>query len=461
MITPMRAYEVVSRTAGPYWSPVEAISPAAMRELQTARLREQVAYVWAHNAWYRRKWEAAGVSPDDIQTLDDVRKLPYLTKDDMRQSQAENPPYGLMCCDGIDARDIVRIAMTSGTTGDPVLIPFTASDYYGNWLEGIVRCLWANGVRPGEVAHPAYGFTPFIGLAGAYDAMEHLIGALVIPGGAWDTKTRLAMIPKLRITMLLGTPTYLLYLGRSAQEAGIDPRSMGIKKVFCTGEPGPMSVPSTRTRLQELWGCPAVDYSGTQETEYFAWECPHGTAHLNDDLVLFEVLDPDTQQPVAPGQPGQLVVTDLVQKTHPLLRFPTGDLVGGIEPSQCACGRTLSSFKGFMGRTGDVVKVRGVTVSVAGVENIIRSFATASDQYEIVATTSDRTGMDEVMIQVEPAAGIDPSGRAQLKADIEDAMKTRMFISMHVDVVDPGTLPIYELKARRFRDLRQPIAQRV
>lgn len=434
-----------------YWSAAEIMPPKEMKNLQLKRLIEQVNYCWERSPFYREIWEKNDFHPSQIKTLEDIRRIPFTTKDAIRQDQEKYPPYGKWLVPG--QKPINRIAMTSGTTGEPVLIPFTAEDYFSCWCEGVVRALWAAGVRKEDVVHAAFGFTPFIGLAGAYDSCEHLIGALVIPGGSWDSKIRLNMIKKLGITVLMGTVTYILRLGRMALEEGIDPRKLGVRVIFTTGEPGPMSVPNTAIRLKELWGSDIYEFSGTQETEYFTWLCEEGAGHLNEDLVYFEVLDPDTKEPVEPGQPGEMVVTDLVQKTHPLLRFPTGDIVEGIVPSSCACGRTLSIFKGFRGRIGDIIKVRGVSVSVSGIENVIRKIEECSDNYEYIASR-DQGGMDKIKVRVEPRHDLDKELWTDLRQKLSEALRMSFMINMEVEVVPPGTLPVYEHKSKRFFDKR-------
>lgn len=437
-----------------YWSAAELLPYHQLKELQLRRLQEQLSYLWEKSPFYREKWAQSGFKPEDLTTLDDVRNIPFVTKEEIRQSQEDDPPYGIMRVAG--QGPITRIAMTSGTTGEPVLIPFTEDSYFGVWCEGVVRSLWAGGVRKSDVVHAAFGFTPFVGLAGAYDSAEHLIGSLVVPGGAWDSKLRIRMIPKLGITVLMGTPTYLLHLARVAEEVGVDPRTLGVKKIFTTGEPGLMSVPSTGARLHEAWGAEVFEFSGTQETNYIAWLCEEKTPHLNDDLLYYEVLNPETNKPVEPGQPGKLVLTDLVQKTHPLIRYETGDIVGGIEENApCKCGRTLSTFKGFKGRVGDIIKVRGVSVSTAGIENVIRGIGECSDNYEYVAV-KDANGMDKVRVRIEPKNG---NGNGHLSNDdlakkAAEALRLAFLIHIDVEVLPPGTLPDYDFKAKRFRDLR-------
>lgn len=435
-----------------YWSVAELLPYAQLKKLQLDRLKEQISYLWAKSPFYREKWAKSGFRPEMLVTLADLKHIPLVTKEEIRQSQEDNPPYGIMRVD--NRGPITRIAMTSGTTGKPILIPFTEEDYFGVWCEGVVRSLWAAGVRKEDIVHVAFGFTPFVGLFGAYDACEHLIGCQVIPGGAWSSLLRLEMIKKLGVTVLLGTPTYLLHLARVAEENGLDPRTLGIKTILTTGEPGMMSVPSTGLRLKEAWGSNIFENCGTQETNYIAWICEHGTAHLNDDLLYFEVLDPETDEPVAPGRPGKLVVTDLVQKTHPLIRFGTGDIVNGIEEDAlCACGRTLSKFKGFKGRIGDIIKIRGVSVSVAGIENIIRGIEECSDNYEYVAST-DKTGMDKIKVRVEPNGKLENHLWEDLRKKVAEALHLAFMINIAVEIVPPGTLPVFELKAKRFRDLR-------
>jgi len=438
---------------GVYWNEAERLPRDRLHALQEERFRATIRYAWDHNRWYRAAWSDVGVTPEQIRGLADIGKLPFTTKDLIRRSQQEAPPYGLMLADRLTQADVVRVAMTSGTTGKPVLLPFTQADY-ALWMEGVARGLWAGGVRRDDVVHAAFGFTPFIGLFGAHDVAERWIGATVIPGGAWDSAIRINMIPFLGITVLMGTPTYLLRLGRLAVEQGHDLSTWPVKKLFVTGEVGPASSPATGKRLGELWHAEVHEFCGTQETNYFAWDCPHGHFHWNEDLIFAEVLDPETRQPVPEGQPGELVVTDLLQRTHPLIRFPTGDLVAGFETVECGCGRTFRHFKGFIGRIDDVAKIRGVSVAQAGLEHAIRSHPGASDDYDI-EFWSDADGLDQVRIRVEPRSPVDAAAGAALAKGIEQIIHRTLFVSMHVEIVPQGALPRFDLKAKRIRDNRR------
>ncbi|HCF71408.1 MAG TPA: hypothetical protein DER33_07490 [Syntrophomonas sp.] len=435
-----------------YWSPAEIMPHGEMKKLQLRRLQEQINYLWEKSSFYREKWEKSGFSPDKLKSLDDIRHIPFLVKEEIRISQEQDPPYGMMKIPG--RGPFIRIGMTSGTTGEPVLIPFTEEDYFGVYCEGAVRSVWAAGIRKGDIVHVAFGFTPFLGLAASYDSCEHLVGALVIPGGTWSSLMRLRMIKKLRVNVLMGTPTYILHLAKVAEENGIDPRSLGVKAICTGGEPGAMSIPNTGLRLEKAWGSKIFDFCGTQETNYMAWMCDEGVGHINEDLLYCEVLDPETNEPVAPGESGKLVITDLVGKTHPCIRFETGDIVNGIESeSLCKCGRTLSIFKGFRGRTGDIIKVRGVCVSVAGIENVIRGIKECSNNYEYLAVKNG-TGMDQIKVRIEPQSDIASERWDDIRKKVAESLQLAFMVNMDVEVVPPGTLPVYELKAKRFRDLR-------
>lgn len=448
----MRGLRQTTEVDYKYWSLAETMPPSEIKRLQYNRLLEQVNYLWAKSSFYHEKWQESGFYPERLKTLEDIRYIPRLTKEEIRESQEKNPPYGMMCVPG--RGPIIRIGMTSGTTGKPVLIPFTEEDYFGTFCEGHVRSAWAAGVRKEDRVHVAYGFTPFMGLASSYDSCEHLIGSLVVPGGTWDSSLRLTMIEKLEITVLMGTPTYLLHLASVAEEHGVDPRKLGVRVICTAGEPGAMSAPNTGLRLEKAWGSKIYDYCGTQETNCIAWLCEEGTGHLNEDLLYFEVLDPETNEPVEPGAPGKLVITDLVQKTHPCIRFETGDMVRGIETdTACPCGRTLSKFKGFKGRVGDIIKVRGVCVSVAGIENVIRGIEDCSDNYEYHAFKGSN-GMDRIKVRIEPQKNIEAELWDNIRKKVAEALHNAFMINMDVEVIPPGTLPIYKLKAKRFRDLR-------
>jgi phenylacetate-CoA ligase len=405
-----------------YWSVAELMSRREIKKLQLARLKEQINYIWGNSVFYRKKWRECGFSPDKLNEMEDIVRIPLLSKEEIRVSQVEDPPYGMMRMPG--RAPINRVAMTSGTTGDPVLIPFTAEDYFGVFCEGAVHCLWAAGVNKNDVVHAAFGFMPFIGLAGTYDACEHLIGALVVPGGAWNSVVRLRMLQKFKVTVLLGTPTYLLHLAAvAAAEEGIDTAKLGLRLVMTTGESGSSSVPNTGARLEKSYGCKIHDFSGTQESNYISWTCDEGTSHLNEDLVYCEVLNPETYEPVPPGESGIMVISDLVQKTHPMIRYQTGDLIRGIdEGGHCACGRTLSRLKGYIGRVDDVIKVKGVSVSVSGIENVLRGIDSCSDNYEYMAVRDGEK--DKILVRLEPAKNIDPSLWGDIRHHVAETLQS-------------------------------------
>jgi len=446
----MSGIELTTSVPNKYWNAAELMPREEIEKLQFLRLKEQIHYVWEKSPYYRAKYEEAGFVPDMLQTVKDLKILPHLLKEEIRLSQEKDPPYGMMCIP--NHKPFTRIAMTSGTTGVPVLIPFTEEDYFGVFCEGAARAMWGAGVRNTDVVHVAFGFTPFLGLGAAYDVCEHLIGAMVVPGGIWDSTIRLRMLPLFKVTVLIGTPTYLFRLADVAEKSGMDVSELGLRIVMTAGEPGGSSVENIGKRLEKLYGAKAYDYSGTQETHYLTWQCEYGTAHINEDLAYLEVLDPDTDEPVAPGESGKLIVTDLIQKTHPTIRFDTGDIVEGIDYGfKCPCGRTLAKFKGYRGRIGDIIKVRGVSVSVTGIENVIRSIEECANYEYFAIKENDR---DEIKVRVEPKGNIASCDYESITEKIHDALRCSFMINMDVQMLSPGTLPVYELKAKRFKDLR-------
>jgi phenylacetate-CoA ligase len=261
------------------------------------------------------------------------------------------------------------------------------------------------------------------------------------------------MLKKFKVTVLMGTPTYLLHLARVAEDIGIDASAIGLRLVMTTGESGSASVPNTGVRLAKAYGCKIHDFAGTQETNYFFGTCNNDIPHLNEDLIYFEVLDPDTLEPVKPGEEGTLVITDLVQKTHPMIRFKSGDIIKGIDYDyKCSCGRTQARFKGFMGRVGDTIKIKGICVSVAGIENVIRGIRECSDNYEYEAVKDGEK--DKIVVRVEPVKELPPSEWGKLKRSMSEIMRESFMINMDIEIVPPGTLPVYDMKAKRFKDLR-------
>jgi phenylacetate-CoA ligase len=437
-----------------YWNPKVELMPAdQLPALQLRRLQEAIRYAWKHSPFYRSRMAKHGVMPENILSLEDFfAKFPVTRREDLERDQLANPPFGSRLAMSVD--QALRYHATSGTTGKP---PVRAFDTERDWLWGAdawAASLYNFGVRPSDVVMIAFGYGSFIGFWGAHYAFEK-IGCRVHPTGSMDTKTRIQMILDLNVTVLCCTPSYAIRMLHVANEQGMDlGAASSLTKIVVAGEPG-ASIPSTRRIIEEGFNACLGDFMGTTETAgIIAATCSKrcGGLHINEDRFITEVLDPNTQSPVGYGQQGMMVVTPLLKQAMPLFRYATNDIVVLERGNVCPCGRTLDLLMGgILGRYDDVVKVRGVQVTPQMIEEIVRGFPAVE---EFFSTVENRSGLDTLLVKVElkPDAGGAPA--EQIADRIKQQLKTSLGISAEISVERRNSLPRFELKARRFQDLR-------
>src|SRR5579862_6571626 len=310
------------RTAdGRYWNPeIETAPPEKLRHIQAQKLRHIVQHSYENSRFYRRKLDDAGLKPQDIQTIEDLPKLPVTTKEELRDSQTREPMWGDILA--VPVEQCVTVHFTSATTGLPVAMLDTWDDWHNGFVESYARGIYAMGVRPKDVVLPAFAYGPYIGFWSAHVAMER-IGCLVMPGGGASTEQRINYMRTYPITVLCCTPSYALFLAEQAQKMGIDVRKDAkIRLTFHTGEPGGQ-IPSVKRKIEEALGCKTYDIAGLTEIAAWGFECEPqpGGDHIHDDYVLSEVLDLDTGKPVGPGEQGELILTNLYRHAIPLLRW--------------------------------------------------------------------------------------------------------------------------------------------
>lgn len=411
---------------------LETAAPAVLREHQLARLSHLLATVLPANVFYGRRLKATGTVG-----WDDYAAIPFTSKGDLVDDQAAAPPLGTIAT--YPPSHYTLYHQTSGTTGRALMVLDTDDswDWWAACWEYVYR---AAGVGAGDRVFFAFSFGPFIGFWSAYEGARR-IGALAIPGGGFDTRGRLALIARTRPTVVVSTPTYGLRLAEVAGEVGLDLSALGVRATIHAGEPG-ASIPSVRARLERAWGARCFDHIGATEVGAYGFTCDAGTVHLNEAEFIVEILAPHTGEPAAEGARGELVITNLGRAGWPVIRYRTGDLVerGG---RNCPCGRTFLTVPGgIIGRVDDLLVVRGVNVYPSSVEAIVRRFAV--DEFRIVRTR--RGEMDEVVLEVEGAALDDVA--------IADALHRDLGIRFPTTVVPAGSLPRFELKARRVVDLR-------
>jgi phenylacetate-CoA ligase len=419
-------------------SQLENASRSLIEEHQLARLQLGLTRVLPHNRFYEEKLLADRAS-FPLRSLDDLARFPFTTKQELAVDQELHPLFGSNLTYPLS--EYVRLHQTSGTTGRPMKILDTQEswDWWADCWTSVYR---AAGVTRDDVVFLAFGFGPFIGFWSAYEGAKRL-GALTVPGGGMDSVQRLRAMQEIDATVLVCTPSYALHLAEVAQEHGLDMRLSGVRVTIHAGEPG-ASIPATRERIQSAWNARTYDHAGMTEMGAFGYSCTEQQGlHVNEGEFIAEILDPLTNQPINQGQTGELVLTNLGRWGSPAIRYRTGDLVrhGGYS---CACGRTFLILPGgVLGRVDDMLIVRGVNVYPSALANILHRFPEVSE-YRVLVTSEGL--MDEIALQVECPP--------QLKAAIAEELHVALNLRVPIETVEPGTLPRFELKARRVEDRR-------
>src|SRR5882724_2097149 len=430
---------------------IERRSRAAMTRWQAARLREQVRHAAAHSPFYREKFRAAGVKPAHIKSLGDLRHLPFTTKDELKENQATRPPWGDVLA--VPLADVLRVHLTSATTGRPLAFLDTAEDWHG-FYHSYARSLYAYGVRKTDMVMAAFSYGPWIGYWSGFYAAQDL-GCLVYPVGGFSTEQRLDALLTYPITVLGCTPSYALFLAEAAANKGIDlARDTKLRITWHTGEPG-ASIPATRARIEAAFGVRAYDLPGLTEIAAWGFECEAraGLTHVHEDYVYPEVLD-DHERPVKPGERGELVFTSLYRRAMPLLRYRTRDLVQ-LADRRCPCGRTLVAFEGgVLARLDDMKKVRGIIVYPRRIEERVRPHA-GVDEFQIVFRRVD--GLDDILVRIDPAPALGSTECQGLCHALEEGLRVGLGIRVTVETTEPGGLPRWDHKARRVRDERTEV----
>jgi phenylacetate-CoA ligase len=412
---------------------IETMPPAWTRRLEEERLAEQVSRCYDRSPFYRRKLEEAGVRPEHVERLEDLAALPFTTKEELRASQAETPPYGdYVCVDGIE---IVRMHLSSGTTGKPLVMPYTERDVATSAEVG-ARAFWAAGVRPDDTLLHCLSYSFYTGGISDHAALE-ATGAAMIPVGLGQSARVLELWRELRPTALFSTITYPVHLAETAAERGLDPRSLGLAKLVVTGEPGGQ-IAATRRRLEELWGAEVGDTYGLSEVwGTLAGECEEraGLHFSGQDATLVELIEPESGErvPVEEGARGELVFTHLYREAAPLIRFRSRD-VAEILGVDCPCGRTGFRFR-VVGRSDDMFRVRGVNVFPSAVEELMREQGV--DRFAIVLDS----------FPVEPPVRILVEGVKGRERELAQAVRARLDFTCEIAA---ATLPRSEAKSKRL-----------
>lgn len=441
-----------SYSSSPFWNPkTETLDREQLAALQLTKLRRTVEWAETRSPLYRRKYRAAGFSSDQLRTLDDYARIPFLTRDEWMQNQDEFPPYGDIPVVG--APGAIRLHTTSGTSGRT---PLRALDSRKDWFwsaEMWCYALWGAGVRPDDVGYVAFGYGSFIGFWGLHNGLEK-IGALTIPGGAQTTTQRVRQIIDFEATVVATTPTYAFRMAQEARDLGIDLPASTVKTVILSGEPAGM-IPETKALIEAEWGAKAYDTAGmTEISTIFMFEPVDqpGGCHIIEDHVLEKVFDPETLQELPYGERGERVTTSFGRGIIPLIKYRTGDAVVKVPHTEATNGRTWDLYEGgILGRVDDMKLVRGTNVYPRAVEAIVRGYPVEEFQIRIEKVEL----RDEIYLAVEPPAEVVDAEWAdisrRLQHDLADAHEGLRFI---IERAAAGTLPRFELKAKRLQDLR-------
>ena len=428
-----------------YYQPeIETMPYEDLRALQNERLVKQVKHVWDNVPYYRKKMEEKGVTPEDIKGVDDLHKLPFLKKDDLREAY----PYGLM---GKPLSECVRIQSTSGTTGKRVVAFYTQHDI-DLWEDCCARAIVAAGGTKEDVVHVAYGYGLFTGGPGL-NGGSHRVGCLTLPLSSGNTDRQLQFMTDLGSTILCCTPSYALYLAESIHERGLEDQ-IQLKAGIFGAEAWTEDM---RRDIENKLGIKAYDIYGLTETSGpgVAFECEAQTGmHINEDHFIAEIIDPDTGEVLPEGSKGELVFTAIDKEAFPLLRYRTRDICV-LTREKCPCGRTHVKMSKPMGRSDDMLIIRGVNVFPSQIETVLLQQGYAAN-YQIIVDRVNNTDTFEIMVEMNPEMFSDSLAKiTKAEKALVDALKSMLGISAKVKLVNPKSITRSEGKAVRVVDKRK------
>ena len=436
-----------------YWNRLlETLPPGKLRRLQLYKFQRIFKWTYENSRFHRMLYDKAGITPSDIRSFEDIRRVPKVEKSMMRAIQRKDPfPYGDALC--VPLEEVCVFRQTSGTTGQPVYQPDTWQDWEW-WAECWSYILWAQGYRPTDRVFIPFGYNVFVAFWAGHYAAEK-IGCEVVPGGVLDTQARILKIQELHPTAMMATPTYVLGMAETARtKMGIDPAQLSIGRITCAGEPG-ASIPATKRRMENAWAAKVYDHAGATEIGAWSYECTaqSGGLHVNEAFFLVEIEDLETGDIIEePGRRGKMVITALDRYAQPCVRFDAKDVVEwSADP--CPCGRTFRMIRGgVVGRSDDITKVKGVLLAPAAIEEVVRGIDGLGDEYEVIV---DRLGdVDRIKLKVEITPGAEKRIK-NIEANLKDQLRLKTNLSFRLEFYDFGRLPRYEVKASRFKDLRK------
>jgi phenylacetate-CoA ligase len=430
-----------------YWQPEsECMDREELQQLQLERLESTLSRVYMNVPFYRKKFDEIKFNPDDLRTLDDLCKLPFTSKSDLR----DNYPYGLFA---VPLREVVRLHASSGTTGMATVVGYSKNDIK-TWSNLVARVLAAGGITKDDVIQIAFNYGLFTGAFGLHYGAERL-GASVIPISSGNTRRQIQIMQDFKTTALVSTPSYAMLIADTMMDMGINPNSMSLKYGLFGAEPWSDAM---RGELESKLKIVATDNYGLSEVmgPGVAGECVerHGL-HIAEDHFLVELVNPETLEPVKPGEIGEMVITTLTKEAFPMIRYRTRDLTRLI-PGPCACGRTMNRMARVMGRTDDMLIIRGVNVFPQQIETVLFEVEGVAPHYQIII---DRKGaLDETTVNVEVSESIffdEMKKQSALKETIKKRLASELGISVEVKLVEKKKLERFEGKAKRVIDNRK------
>jgi phenylacetate-CoA ligase len=431
----------------PIWNKeIEQMDRKKMRELQLEKLKKLVSYVYENVPFYRKKMDEIGIKPQHIKTLEDIKNLPVTTKNDLR----DNYPFGLFA---VPMSKVVRIHASSGTTGKPTVVGYTKKDIE-NWSEMVARIASAGGVSENDIAQIAFGYGLFTGGFGLHYGLEK-IGVTIVPASSGNTKRQVQLMQDFGVTVLVCTPSYALHIADVVYEMGLNPKKdLKLKYGLFGAEPWSESI---RKEIESRLGIIATDNYGMSELigPGVSGECLEKCGmHVNEDFFFVEVVDPETGEWVDENEKGELIITPLEKEALPLLRYKTGDLSRVVyEP--CRCGRTTARIMKIMGRSDDMLIVRGVNVFPSQIEEVLLEVEGIAPHYQIIVDRKDNIDYLEIWVEVVDSIFFDEMKKlVELENKIVDRLYTLLGLKVKVKLVEPKTIERSQGKAKRIIDRR-------
>lgn len=430
------------------WNPkIECEGRGEIKDLQLKRLKETVERIYSNVPYYKKKLDEAGVTPDSIKSLDDLKRIPFTTKDDLR----ENYPFGLFAS---PMKDIVRIHASSGTTGKPTVVGYTKNDL-DTWSEAIARLACAAGATEDDIAQISFGYGLFTGGFGLHYGLEK-VGLAIIPASTGNTEKQIMLMKDFGTTLLVSTPSYALYMSEVAEKMGIDIKKDLKLKIGMFGSEG--STEEMRQEIEKRWGMTATENYGLSEImgPGVAGECTEKCGmHVSDDLFIVEIINPETGEVLPEGEVGELVITNIKKEGIPLLRYRTKDITY-LDNTPCKCGRSTPRIAKIQGRSDDMLKIKGVNVFPSQIESALLGTKGIAPYYQIIVKKVGFVDDMEVLVELNDDSLLEKfSELEKLERTVKHKIKTVLGLDIKIKLVEPQTIERTAGKAKRVIDLRK------